>query len=209
MPAVASFTATQHTRLHACVCASGNIPNKKRGRQGPSYIAGDFAVDSLIGKQLITRQESRYRILYIQLPLPFFPAFSLHLALRCFPVSLPRFFYFTSSSPWISLHARSAPRFSLIAFSFFTSVHDSLTPKSSFIRLKFVSPLRLPFIPLFPSVLLPPHRLADLSLFTHGRPFFPPVFPFFYTRRFFFLLPTLRTLSHSERVRRGKEWWHA
>lgn len=71
---------------------SENIPGEKREAGRARVIVRDyFAVDSLIGKQLITGQESRYKILYPVASPPFFfpPSFSPYLALRtlCLSVS--------------------------------------------------------------------------------------------------------------------------
>jgi len=54
------FTATQthvRTRDYMHVLAQGRISRRKEG--GGVRVVRDFATDSLIGKQLITGQESR------------------------------------------------------------------------------------------------------------------------------------------------------
>lgn len=193
-------------------------PGQKEGGK-VRVIVRDFAVDSLIGKQLITGQESRYKILYPTVSPLFSQPFSPYLALRYLPVS-PQ-----SSTSLRPLHITVdfSSRTILFLHVFLLSVSVLFRPYmilsfhtwSSFIRLKSVFPWRLPFSPLFTPlrqffflyIVLPALPIYLLPFLRSGRPF-SAGFPFFLCDAFSFL-PTLRTLSHSERVQQGKEWWYA
>lgn len=109
LPAVASFMQPLPRHRHACdytrVLAQKNIPGEKRKAGRVRVIVRDyFAVDSLIGKQLITGQESRYKILYPVASPPFFfhRFFSVSHASHSLSLSFSRFCYFTSSPPYLS-----------------------------------------------------------------------------------------------------------
>lgn len=172
-------------------------PGRKAGNR--VWVARDFATGSLIGKQLITGQESRYKRYSIQLPLPFFSCFfSPYLAPRHFNFS--PFFCLASSpsiSPQISPHARSSLRFSFVSASTFFQPYMILSfhTWSSFIHLSsscisFASSSFSSTLYTSRSVFLPFHRLA-FSPPIYFFPFyvkavpFPSVSPFPPTRRFF------------------------
>lgn len=186
LPAVAIFTQT-HMWSHACACASENIPNKKR-EAGSELCSGGFR-GRLINWQTVNywAGKSLQNTLYSTASPPFFSYFSPHLALRGLSVSS------------ISLRPLSTVDFSsrTIRSSFFSCRFTHIRAwffhtQSSFIHLKFcISSASSPFyssLYTFPSIFLPLHRLADLSLTlrTAAPPFFPPVSPLFPTRRVFF-----------------------
>lgn len=113
LPAVASFMCSHyhdtdtHVITRVYLRKSENIPGEKREAGRVRVIVRDyFAVDSLIGKQLITGQESRYKILYpvASPPFSFFfhRFFSVSRASHSLSLSFSPFCYFTSSPPYLS-----------------------------------------------------------------------------------------------------------
>lgn len=123
-------TQLTHAYVITCVCLrKREYPGRREG--GRVRVVRDFAVDSLIGKQLITGQESRYKRYSIQLPLPLFHLlfFSLHNLRFAVSVS-PPFFCLTSSPLRVHrrflLTHRSSPRSFFCQFQLFSPVHDSL-----------------------------------------------------------------------------------
>lgn len=193
LPAVASFIQPlprhRHTRtviIYMCMLAQVKISRRKRGRQSPSYNEGFRG--RLINWQTVNYRARKKVVIkyYIQLPLLFFPAFSL--ALRyfwafCFP-SLPLYTVdFSSHDPLLvfllSLSAFSRPRMILLFHTW-----------SSFIHLKSVFASSFSFsLDTSPSVLLPFYRLAFFAAL-YLLPFlrtvvpFPSVFPFSYATLF-------------------------
>lgn len=122
LPAVASFMQPlpRHRRVITRVYLrkSENIPGEKRKAGRVRVIVRDyFAVDSLIGKQLITGQENRYKILYPVASPPFF-FHRFFLRISRFALSVSQFLpilllYFVPSVSIVDFSSRT------IHFSFF------------------------------------------------------------------------------------------
>lgn len=193
----------------------GNIPDEKRERRSPS---SEGFHSRLINWQITVnyRAGKLYKGYSIQLPLTlFFLAFLLRFQFRFLPILLLHFM--PSTSP-VDFSSRS----SLVVFLLSVSTSFARTRFSHFtpglllstLSLHFLRVVFLFFLPLhvsisfssFPSFCL--LRRSTFSSFYVRSPLFRR-FPFFLTRRFFFLPNVIRTLSHSERVQQGQEWWYA
>lgn len=200
------------------VLAQGGISRTKRGSGGVRAVR-DFTADSLIGKlQLITGQESYIKDTLSNCLSPlFFLTFLFALSVSVSPDSSASLYAlhvtvdFSSRSSLVVFLLSVSTSFARTRFSHFTPGLLLSTLSLHFLRVVFLF-----FLPLhvtisfssFPSFCL--LRRSTFSSFYVRSPLFRR-FPFFLTRRFFFLPNVIRTLSHSERVQQQgqEEWWYA